>query len=127
MNGLRLQDQWSRSNDGWLAGVCQGLGERFEINPGLVRLMWFISILFFGVGLFLYFLCAFIMPVEGNEDSVLEPKLLGVCLRLSQKFDVDVVPLRIFTFLALMGSFGTILLLYFVLHFVLPSQTQLHD
>ncbi len=127
MKSIRLQNQWTRSSNGWLAGVCQGLGERFDINPGLVRLFWFISILFFGVGLFLYFVCAFIMPVEGKEESALKPKILGVCLRLSERLEVDVVPLRILTFFALLGSAGTVLLVYFALHFLLPNHSQIQN
>jgi phage shock protein C len=125
MKTLRLHDQWTRSSEGWLAGVCQGLGERFDINPGLLRLIWFVSIFFFGVGLFLYFVCAFVIPVEGKEDSVLQPKVLGVCLRLADRLDVDVTPLRILSIFALMGSFGTILFVYIALHFLLPQSSRL--
>lgn len=121
MNAMLVRNQWVRSPKGWLAGVCQGLGESFGINPGLLRLVWIASILLFGVGLLLYFVCAFVMPVEGKEETVLEPKVVGVCLRLADKLDVDVVPLRILAVFALLGSFGTVLLLYFILHFLLPE------
>ncbi len=121
------QNQWVRSEDGWLAGVCQGFGQQFGVNAGAVRLLWLFSVLFFGVGVFLYFLCAFLMPVEGRESSVNQPKILGVCLRLAQRFEVDVVPVRIVAVFALLGSFGMVLFLYFVLHFLLPNLSQLEQ
>ncbi len=127
MKSMRLRNQWTRSSDGWVAGVCQGLGERLELNPAMVRLVWFLSVLFFGVGLLLYLVCAFVMPVEGNEDSALQPKLLGVCYRLSEKLDIDVVPLRIFTVFAFLGSAGVVLLAYLLLHILLPRESRFQE
>jgi phage shock protein PspC (stress-responsive transcriptional regulator) len=124
MKAMRLQNQWTRSTDGWLAGVCQGLGEQFDINPAMLRLIWFLSVLFFGVGLIFYFICAFIMPVQGKEERAQEPKFFGVCLRLSERLDIDVVPLRIVTIVLALGSFGTVTLAYFLLHFVIPKSTE---
>ena len=124
MNAIRLRNQWTRSSDGWLAGVCQGLGERFDMSPGVIRLMWFMSILFFGVGLFFYFICAFCLPVEGHEEDALKPKILGVCYRLSQKMDVDVGLLRIIAILIAVGSLGTTIFAYIVMHFLIPSESS---
>lgn len=117
---IRLQNQWTRSNEGWVAGVCQGLGENFGINPGLLRLMWAFSILFFGVGLFFYFICAFCLPLEGREEEAMKPKFLGVCARLAYKMNVDVGLLRIVAVLVGLGSLGTTVLAYIVIHFILP-------
>jgi len=122
MNAIRLQNQWTRSSDGWLAGVCQGLGERFAVSTGLLRLIWLMSVLFFGVGLILYFICAFCLPVEGREEEALKPKILGVCVRLSQRLDMDVGLLRILMVLIALGSFGTTALAYIVIHFLLPTE-----
>ncbi len=127
MNSLRLQNQWTRSSEGWLAGVCQGLGERFDLNPGALRLIWFLSFLCLGIGFIPYFILAFIMPLEGEEERALQPKVLGVCLRLSEKLDIDVVPLRLITVFALFGSAGTILFIYVLLHFLLPSYKELQQ
>ncbi len=53
----------SRSNH-IIGGVCGGLGDYFDIDPVLVRLIWLILILFGGVGLFLYLIAWVIIPVE---------------------------------------------------------------
>ena len=124
MKPIRLQNQWTRSNDGWLAGVCQGLGERFEINPNFLRLMWFISVLFFGVGLLFYFICAICLPLEGQEEEALKPRILGVCSRLSQRMDIDVGLVRVLAILIGLGSFGTTVIAYFIIHFILPRETS---
>ncbi len=53
----------SRSNH-IIGGVCGGLGDYFDIDPVLVRLIWLILILFGGVGLFLYLIAWVIIPME---------------------------------------------------------------
>jgi phage shock protein C len=47
-----------------LAGVAGGLAEYFELDPTLVRLLWFVSIFFGGLGLLLYIGMAIIVPIE---------------------------------------------------------------
>ena len=44
-----------------LCGVCGGLGEYFNIDPTIVRLIWAI-LLSSGPGLFAYIVAAIIMP-----------------------------------------------------------------
>ena len=47
-----------------LAGVASGLAEYFELDPTLVRVLWFVSIFFGGLGLLLYIGMAIIVPIE---------------------------------------------------------------
>ena len=113
---------WTRSQNGWFAGVCQGMGESFDLNPGMVRLIWLGSILFFGVGLLFYFLCAFILPIAGKESRDHSPKLLGVCSRLAERFEVQPAVIRVITAVLAVGSFGSIAFIYIILHFLLPER-----
>lgn len=54
-----------RSNtDKKLCGVCGGLGEYFEIDPTVVRLLWVIFTFCGGAGLFAYLVCALIVPKQ---------------------------------------------------------------
>lgn len=122
MNQVVVDQPWTRSSDGWIAGVCQGFADRFEVNAGFIRLIWLGSILFAGVGFLIYFICAFCLPVEGNEASAQKAKFLGVCLRLSHKTDMDVGLLRILAVVIALGSFGTTILAYIIIHFLLPKQ-----
>ncbi len=126
MTGDLLQNPWTRSPNGWLAGVCQGVGERFDIKPNVIRIIWFLSVFFIGAGLVFYIICALCLPVQGREEYARQPKLLGVCYRLSEKLNVDVGLLRIVTVLIGLGSLGTTALAYIVIHFLLGSSTN-HD
>jgi phage shock protein C len=53
----------SRSNSK-IAGVCGGLGEYLEIDPTLIRLIWFILIFFGGTGVLAYIIAWIVMPEE---------------------------------------------------------------
>jgi phage shock protein PspC (stress-responsive transcriptional regulator) len=56
-------------HDRRLAGVASGLAEFFELDPTLVRLLWFLSIFFTGgLSIFLYIGLALIVPQESLTD-----------------------------------------------------------
>lgn len=125
MNALTSRkNRWVRSNDGIFAGVCEGLGESFGVEPWALRLMWVLSFFFFGSGLFIYILMALALP---TEDEVYRPdkkKLLGVCHQISLKSEVDLGLVRLAALGLLMASFGTASLIYLVLYFVLDEQEE---
>lgn len=43
-------------------GVCAGIGEYFDIDPTLIRLIWALAVLFAGTGLLAYIVAAIVMP-----------------------------------------------------------------
>jgi phage shock protein C len=43
-------------------GVCSGLGEYFDIDPTIIRIIFLASVLMFGTGLLLYIILAIVMP-----------------------------------------------------------------
>ena len=47
-----------------LAGVASGVAEFFDLDPTLVRVVWFLSIFFGGVTLLIYIGLAIIVPLE---------------------------------------------------------------
>jgi phage shock protein C len=51
-------------HDKRLAGVAAGVAEYFELDPSLVRVLWFVSVFFGGVTLLLYIGMAIIVPLE---------------------------------------------------------------
>lgn len=57
-----------------IAGVCGGLGEYFNIDPTIIRLLWLLSIFVFGVGIFLYIIAAIIIP-EDESQTYIEPNI----------------------------------------------------
>ena len=116
--------KWVRSSQGWIGGVCQGLGERFGVEPNLVRLLWAVSVLAFGIGILPYIVLVFTLPKEDQLIEADQPKVLGVCHRLAQKFNIEVGLVRASAVLIGLGSLGTAVLVYFVLFFVLPETNK---
>ena len=51
-----------------LCGVCGGIGEYFNVDPTLIRLLWIFLILCAGTGILAYFVAAIIMP---NKSEVM--------------------------------------------------------
>ena len=45
-----------------ISGVCGGLGEFFDVDPTLIRLLWVIFALAAGSGLLVYIASAIIIP-----------------------------------------------------------------
>jgi phage shock protein C len=57
-----------------LAGVAAGVAEFFDLDPTLVRVLWFLSIFLGGLGVLLYIGMAIIVPLEplSPEDAAKE-------------------------------------------------------
>ncbi len=49
-----------------LCGVCGGLGEYFDVDPTLIRLLWVIFTFMGGAGLLAYIICAIIVPQQNQ-------------------------------------------------------------
>ncbi|MDQ3052022.1 MAG: PspC domain-containing protein [Bacteroidota bacterium] len=45
-------------------GVCGGLGDYFDIDPTIVRVLFLIALIGFGSGLLIYIILALVMPEE---------------------------------------------------------------
>jgi phage shock protein PspC (stress-responsive transcriptional regulator) len=51
-------------DDRMIAGVCSGLARRFGLSPGLVRLLFVLSIVLPGSQLLIYLILWLLMPSE---------------------------------------------------------------
>lgn len=60
------QDQ---GGNAMIAGVCEGIGARYRLDPVLVRLIFVALSLVFGGGVFVYLLCWLCMPRYGMKVS----------------------------------------------------------
>jgi phage shock protein C len=114
--------RWVRSKDGMIFGVCKGLARTLNLPLGLLRLIWILCVLFGGLGLGLYLLLACSLPREDKVFQAQQPRLLGVCLKLSQKTDLEVGIVRFLCLCFLFASLGTTAVLYVIGYFVLPDQ-----
>ncbi|MBO4846192.1 MAG: PspC domain-containing protein [Lachnospiraceae bacterium] len=45
-----------------ICGVCGGLGEYFQVDPTVIRLLWIVFCLMGGSGVLAYLIAAVIMP-----------------------------------------------------------------
>jgi phage shock protein C len=69
---MQLNNRIYRSrSERMLAGVAGGLGEYADIDPTIVRLIWVAAFLTTGpLALFLYLLCAIVIPREPGSTLV---------------------------------------------------------
>lgn len=108
-----------RSKNGIIAGVCQGLGERNEIDPMFLRLGFLVSFFFFGTGLLLYIILAFSLPREDKMQQAQNSQILGVCWELSKKTGIEVGIIRAMTLFLAIPSLGSVLICYALIYIIL--------
>ena len=53
---------YKSKTDKKLDGVCAGIGEYFDVDPTVIRLLWVLAVLFAGVGVLAYIIAAIIIP-----------------------------------------------------------------
>lgn len=58
------------SKDRVLLGVCGGVGEYFNVDPVLIRVVWVLSAFAGGAGILVYIIAAVIMPVKAEDYGV---------------------------------------------------------
>jgi len=108
-----------------IAGVCAGLGEYFDLDPLLFRLLFVISIFFGGAGLLVYLLLWILVPEKLGADgqpraarrlhlSSKDRKIAGVCGGLGEWLEIDPAFIRVaFVLLALACGLGVVLYILF--------------
>jgi phage shock protein C len=69
---MELRNRLYRSRrDRMIAGVASGIGDYFDLDPTVVRLLWVLGFFTTGpVALFLYLLCAVIIPREPETTLI---------------------------------------------------------
>jgi diaminohydroxyphosphoribosylaminopyrimidine deaminase/5-amino-6-(5-phosphoribosylamino)uracil reductase len=119
------QMKWVRSKNGWLAGVCQGLGERFGIEVWILRACLLIAIFWFGTGLLAYFLMAICLPREDRIEFAFHKRVLGVCAGISRRNDFEVGLVRLLTVFLALSSMGLACFAYIVFYLVMPKNERI--
>ncbi|MCL1997404.1 MAG: PspC domain-containing protein [Turicibacter sp.] len=56
-------------NDRYISGVCGGVAEYFGMDSTIVRLLLAVFVFFGGSGIFLYIICAIVMPEASADDG----------------------------------------------------------
>lgn len=57
-----MEKRLMRSVNKKIFGVCGGLGEYFDIDPTIIRVIFLGALIMFGTGFVLYLLLALVMP-----------------------------------------------------------------
>ena len=53
-----------------IGGVCGGIAQYFDIDPIIMRILWFVAVFFYGIGIIPYLAFWLIVPRE-NKNKVL--------------------------------------------------------
>lgn len=56
----------------WLAGVCGGIGDYFNTDPTVIRVLFVLAGLIMGGGLFIYLILWLIIPLEPEVAAAIE-------------------------------------------------------
>ncbi len=57
-----MSDKKLTRGEGKLLGVCEGLGNHFDLDPTVVRIGFILMFFFAGGGILLYLIMALVMP-----------------------------------------------------------------
>ncbi len=60
-------------NNRKIGGVCGGIAEFLDADPSILRIIWLVSLFFFGTGGLLYLLLWFILPLEEVSPAGMQP------------------------------------------------------
>lgn len=124
-----------RSAEGYVGGVCEGLGRHFDLDPTLIRVVWLGAMFFAGTGFLLYLAMWWMIPHEDRDSgstlfayrsdriyrSVDDRKIFGVCGGLARRWGIDPLWVRLGTFLAAVFSGGLVALVYLVAALLIPK------
>ena len=56
----------------WLVGVCGGIGEYFDIDATVIRVVFVLAAFILGGGLWIYLILWIIMPLDPGEFDMVE-------------------------------------------------------
>lgn len=55
-----------------ISGVCGGIGEYFDIDPVLIRIIWAITVIVYGIGILAYIIALIAIPLEPKPEKNIE-------------------------------------------------------
>ncbi len=63
-----MQKRLYRSKDERMIwGICGGLGQYFDVDPTIVRVVWVVTLFLGGFGILAYIILRFVIPLEPLE------------------------------------------------------------
>jgi len=58
----KMKRLYRSGKDKILGGVCGGLGDYFEVDPSIVRFLWILFSLLYGIGILAYLISWIVIP-----------------------------------------------------------------
>lgn len=116
--------KWVRAEDGIIGGVCLSLARELQLDPWLVRVAWLMSVFVLGTGILAYVACVIALPRTDRLEAANESMILGVCLRLSKRQNMDIGLMRLLAIVTLFVSCGGAIFGYILLHFFVPDSAS---
>ncbi len=55
-----------------IGGVCGGVGEYFNVDPVVIRILWLIALFALGTGFLVYIICLIVIPEEPDIKDVVD-------------------------------------------------------
>ena len=123
------------STDRVIAGVCGGVGEYFNIDPVVVRIIWALMFFWGGMGFLAYLICALVIPEDdgviyqdnnnSNNSTGNTPMFIGLALIIVGGFMLAKVlwPQFAFRFMSF-GKYWPILLIIFGLYIIFNQKNK---
>jgi phage shock protein PspC (stress-responsive transcriptional regulator) len=66
MNNMSAPKRLYRSRNRWLAGVCGGIADYMNLDPTIIRVLWIVFALAYGVGILAYIVAWLVIPQGPN-------------------------------------------------------------
>jgi len=63
-----MEKLYRSKDDCVIAGICGGLGKILDVDSNIIRILWVLFSLFYGVGIILYILAWVFLPTEDEKD-----------------------------------------------------------
>ncbi len=118
------------SNSGFLGGICSGIANYFNIDPIFIRVIFGVSIFFYGTGLLLYLFLWIAVPKAKNISDKNKIKKIyrdmenrvvgGVISGISNYFNIDPIIFRIIFGISIF-VYGLGVVFYIFLWFLIPE------
>ncbi len=117
----RVERHFERDPNGKIGGVAAGLAHRLDLSVFWLRLLWFLSIpISAGFSIGLYLMLWISLPKARINNDASRRVILGVCERISLRYNLDLGMIRFIALLSLLVSAFSSSILYFLLHWAMP-------
>jgi len=67
-----MKQLYRNKEAGKIAGVCAGIGDYFDVDPVLIRIILVVSVFFYGIGVLAYIVAWIVIPEQSVKNETLQ-------------------------------------------------------